>query len=136
MKAIENIEGEIFVVDNNSSDGSKAFFRDRFPYVKFIWNKENLGFSKANNIAVKQATGKYILFLNPDTLVAEDCFEKCISFFELHPEAGALGITMLDGTGRFLKESKRSFPSPLTSFYKLAGLAKLFPHSKLFQNII
>jgi len=134
MKAIENIEAEIFVVDNNSSDGSNGFFRDRFPYVKFIWNKENLGFSKANNIAVKQASGKYILFLNPDTLVPEDCFEKCISFFELHPEAGALGIIMLDGSGRFLKESKRSFPSPLTSFYKLAGLAKLFPHSKTFSK--
>ncbi len=85
MKAIQNIESEIFVVDNNSSDGSAAFFKDRFTKVKFIWNKENPGFSKANNIAVKQATGKYILFLNPDTLVPEDCLEKHISFFESHP---------------------------------------------------
>ena len=134
MKAIQNIESEVFVVDNNSSDGSKEFLKNRFNGVKFIWNKENIGFSKANNRAVKHAAGKYILFLNPDTLVPEDCFEKCISFFETHPEAGALGIKMLDGSGNFLKESKRSFPSPLTSFYKLSGLAKLFPYSKIFSK--
>ena len=132
IKAIQNIGAEIFVVDNNSSDGSKEFFKDRFSEVKFIWNNDNLGFSKANNIALKHATGKYILFLNPDTLLPEDCIEKCIDFFESHPEAGALGIKMLDGSGTFLKESKRSFPSPVTSFYKLSGLARLFPHSKVF----
>ncbi len=81
MKAVKNMEAEIFVVDNNSSDGSAAFFKDRFARVKFIWNNENLGFSKANNIAVKQAAGNYILFLNPDTLLPEDCIEKCIFFF-------------------------------------------------------
>ena len=134
MKAVENIEAEIFVVDNNSTDGSRAFFKDRFHRVKFIWNSGNLGFSKANNIAVQHAIGKYILFLNPDTLVPEDCFEKCISFLTSHKEAGALGIKMLDGSGIFLKESKRSFPSPLTSFYKLSGLARLFPHSKKFSR--
>ncbi len=134
LKAIENIEAEIFVVDNNSSDGSKEFFKDKFKQVKFIWNKENIGFSKANNRALKQAAGKYILFLNPDTLLPEDGIEKCISFFESHSEAGALGIKMLDGSGIFLKESKRSFPSPLTSFYKLSGLARLFPRSKVFSK--
>jgi GT2 family glycosyltransferase len=132
IKAIQNLEAEIFVVDNNSSDGSRNFFEDKFRGVKFIWNNENLGFSKANNIAVKQATGRYILFLNPDTLLPEDCIEKCIRFFETHPEAGALGIKMIDGSGNFLKESKRSFPSPVTSLYKLSGLARLFPHSKIF----
>ncbi len=134
LKAIENIESEIFVVDNNSSDGSKDFFKNRFSSVKFIWNKENIGFSKANNIALKEATGKYILFLNPDTLLPEDCLGKSIAYLELHTEAGALGIKMLDGSGKFLKESKRSFPSPITSFYKLSGLAKLFPHSKIFAK--
>ena len=79
MKAVGNIEAEIFVVDNNSSDGSKDFFRERFNGVKFIWNKENIGFSKANNRAVKHATGKYILFLNPDTLLPKDCLEKSIA---------------------------------------------------------
>lgn len=134
IKAAENIESEIFVVDNNSTDGSDIFFRDKFTQVKFIWNKANLGFAKANNIAVKQASGKYILFLNPDTIVPEDCFEKCISYFQLHPQAGALGIKMLDGTGKFLKESKRSFPSPLISLYKLSGLSALFPRSKIFSK--
>jgi GT2 family glycosyltransferase len=134
LKAIENIESEIFVVDNNSFDGSKDFFKNRFSSVKFIWNKENIGFSKANNIALKGATGKYILFLNPDTLLPEDCLGKSIAYLELHTEAGALGIKMLDGSGKFLKESKRSFPSPITSFYKLSGLAKLFPHSKIFAK--
>lgn len=134
MKAVEKIEAEIYVVDNNSTDGSKDFFANRFHTVNFIWNKENNGFSKANNIALKQATGRYILFLNPDTLLPEDCLERSISFLESHSEAGALGIKMLDGSGNFLKESKRSFPSPLTSFYKLSGLAKLFPHSKIFAK--
>ncbi|MEO7292880.1 MAG: glycosyltransferase family 2 protein, partial [Ginsengibacter sp.] len=134
MKAVENIETEIFVVDNNSSDGSKDFFKDRFSRVKFIWNNENIGFSKANNIALKEATGNYILFLNPDTLLPEDCLEKSIPYLESHAEVGALGIKMLDGSGNFLKESKRSFPSPATSFYKLSGLAKLFPHSKVFAK--
>ena len=134
MKAVENIETEIFVVDNNSSDGSKDFFKDRFSRVKFIWNKENIGFSKANNIALQHITGKYILFLNPDTLLPEDCLEKSIAYLDSHAEAGALGIKMLDGSGNFLKESKRSFPSPVTSFYKLSGLAKLFPHSKVFAR--
>ncbi len=133
-KAIKNIEAEIFVVDNNSTDGSEQFFKDKNPQVKFIWNKENIGFSRANNIAVKMATGKYILFLNPDTIIPEDCLEKSLSFLKSQPNAGALGIKMLDGSGNFLKESKRSFPSPLTSFYKLSGLAKLFPHSSVFSK--
>ena len=134
MKAVGNIKTEVFVVDNNSSDDSRDFFKDKFSSVKFIWNKENIGFSKANNIALKEATGKYILFLNPDTLLPEDCLEKSIAYLELHSEAGALGIKMLDGSGNFLKESKRSFPSPATSFCKLSGLAKLFPHSKVFAK--
>ena len=134
MKAVGNIKTEVFVVDNNSSDDSRDFFKDKFNSVKFIWNKENIGFSKANNIALKEATGKYILFLNPDTLLPEDCLEKSIAYLELHSEAGALGIKMLDGSGNFLKESKRSFPSPATSFCKLSGLAKLFPHSKVFAK--
>jgi Predicted glycosyltransferases len=134
IKAVDKIEAEVFVVDNHSSDGSREYFSNKFSRVKFIWNDRNSGFAKANNLAEKLASGKYILFLNPDTIVAEDCFEKCISFFESHPEAGALGIKMLDGSGRFLKESKRSFPSPLTSLYKLSGVARLFPDSKVFAK--
>ena len=132
IKACKNIDAEIIVVDNNSSDNSKEFLLPLFPQVNFIWNSVNIGFGKANNLALAQAKGKYILFLNPDTIVPEDCFVNHIRFFELHPEAGASGIRMIDGAGKFLKESKRSFPSPLTSLYKLTGLAKLFPHSKTF----
>ena len=134
QKACRQIESEIIVADNNSTDGSRAYLEDNFPAVKFIWNSDNIGFAKANNIALQQASGEYILFLNPDTLVAEDCFEKCISYLQSHKEAGALGVKMLDGAGTFLKESKRSFPSPVTSFFKLSGLAGLFPQSKIFSK--
>ena len=134
MKAMENIEGEIFVVDNNSSDGSKDFFHDKFPGVTFIWNTENEGFSKANNKALKLVSGNYILFLNPDTIVPEDCFDKCLSFIKSKGDSGALGIKMIDGAGKFLKESKRAFPSPMTSLFKLSGLTRLFPKSKAFSK--
>ena len=125
---------EIFVVDNNSTDGSKDFFAGRFNQVKFIWCKNNNGFGKANNIALQLATGEYILFLNPDTLIPEDCFTKCLAFFDLQQYAGALGIRMIDGSGKYLKESKRGVPSTLPSLYKLTGLAALFPKSKIFAS--
>ena len=131
---MKNIDGEIIVIDNNSVDGSFEFFENRFLSVNFTWNKTNSGFAKANNQALKIAKGEYILFINPDTIVAEDCFEKCISFIKSKNNNCALGIKMIDGSGNFLKESKRAFPSPSTSFYKLSGLSKLFPHSKTFSK--
>jgi GT2 family glycosyltransferase len=133
-KAITTIQAEIIVVDNCSSDNSIAYLQPDFPLVQFIANKENLGFAKACNQGLQVAKGKYILFLNPDTIVPEDCFQKCISFFEAHTDAGAVGIKMLDGSGKFLKESKRSFPLPLTSLYKLFGLARIFPRSRIFSK--
>ncbi len=134
IKACDNLAVEILVVDNLSSDGSQAFFANRFPQVQFTWCAENLGFAKANNLALANARGEYILFLNPDTIVPEDCFRECLSFMDQHPDAGALGIRMVDGSGHFLKESKRAFPSPLTSFYKLSGLARMFPKSQRFAR--
>ncbi|UEG50825.1 glycosyltransferase family 2 protein [Ferruginibacter lapsinanis] len=134
LKACANINAEIFVVDNNSTDGSKDFFTGKFPSVQFIWNNSNVGFAKANNIALKRATGEYILFLNPDTIIPEDSLHKCIAFSKTKPTLGGLGVHMVDGNGNFLKESKRAFPSPLTSFFKLMGLANLFPHSKIFAK--
>lgn len=128
------LKAQIIVVDNNSSDNSIDYLLNLFPSVQFIHNKENVGFAKACNQGLRLATGKYILFLNPDTIVPEDCFQQCISFLEAKPEAGALGIKMLDGRGNFLKESKRSFPSPMTSFFKLFGLTTLFPNSKTFAR--
>jgi len=134
QKSCAGIDVEIIVADNNSTDGSRAYLEDNFINVKFIWNSDNIGFAKANNLALEKATGNFILFLNPDTIVAEDCIEKCLHFFELNKAAGAIGIRMVDGSGNFLKESKRAFPSPLTSLFKLSGLSGLFPRSKIFAR--
>ncbi len=130
--AIKNIDGEILVVDNCSTDGSIEYLKGKFARVVFIANKENVGFAKANNVALKLAKGEFILFLNPDTILPETIFEDCISFFEAHPNAGAAGVRMVDGSGKFLPESKRSFPSPTVSFFKLSGFAAMFPVSKVF----
>ena len=134
QKATAGLLAEVLVIDNNSADHSIEYLEPAFPGVKFITNKENFGFAKACNQGLKIASGKYILFLNPDCIVPEDCFLKCIDFLETHPDAGALGIKMIDGSGRFLKESKRAFPSPLTSLYKLFGLSKIFPRSEIFSK--
>lgn len=134
QKACSNTDAEIIVVDNNSNDGSKDFLPALFPRVNFIWNNTNIGFAKANNQALAVAKGKFILYLNPDTILPEDVIDKCLQFFEQHTNAGGLGIKMIDGSGKFLKESKRAFPSPLTSFFKLSGMAMLFPHSKIFAR--
>jgi GT2 family glycosyltransferase len=134
MKASRALDSEIIVIDNNSSDGSVDHLRPLFPSVRFVSNSENRGFARACNQGLELASGTYILFLNPDTILAEDCLEKSVAFLAAKPGAGATGIKMLDGSGRFLKESKRSFPSPLTSFFKLTGLARLFPRSPLFSR--
>lgn len=125
---------EVFVVDNHSSDDSIAYLRPRFPFVQFIANTENVGFARANNQVLQQCRGKYVLFLNPDTILPEDCFYQCLSFMEAHPNAGALGVRMIDGSGQYLPESKRGFPSPWVSFCKMSGLTRFFPSSKLFAR--
>ena len=132
FKAAKNVSAEIFVVDNNSVDRSIEMIRDKFPEVILIANKNNTGFSHANNQAILQAQGEYILLLNPDTVVEEDTFEKVIRFMDEHPDAGGLGVKMLDGKGNFLPESKRGLPTPLVAFCKIFGLASLFPRSRLF----
>lgn len=131
-RAVKNIEAEVFVVDNASSDDSLAVLRQRFPFVRIIANSVNVGFSKANNQAMQIASGEYVLLLNPDTVIAEDTFEKCIAFMDSHVDAGALGVRMIDGKGVFLPESKRGLPTPSVAFYKTFGLAALFPKSKTF----
>ncbi len=134
LLATKNCTAEIFVVDNNSTDGSKQFLEPLFKEVHFIWLPKNMGFAKANNIALAKTSGDYILFLNPDTIVAEDSFEKTIAFLQNNTAIGALGVKMIDGSGQFLKESKRAFPSPSISLFKILGLATLFPTSKLFAK--
>ncbi len=131
-KAIEGMNAEVFVVDNNSVDGSCSHIRERFPWVRLIENRENVGFSKANNQAIRLSTGKYILLLNPDTVVEEDTFMKSYKFMEVHADAGGMGVKMIDGRGRFLPESKRGLPTPWVAFYKIFGLAALFPKSRKF----
>ncbi len=133
-KAGNGIDMEVFIVDNASADGSCQMVKQRFPEVKLIENTINVGFSVANNQAIKKASGRYILLLNPDTLVEEDTFSKCLQFMGNHPNTGALTVKMIDGKGRYLSESKRGLPSPMVSFYKIFGFTKLFPHSKTFAH--
>jgi GT2 family glycosyltransferase len=133
-KAAGHIALEIWITDNASVDGSVEYLQARFPHVNFIQNKENAGFAKANNQALKHCTGEYVLYLNPDTILPEDCLAKCLAFMQSHTQAGALGVRMIDGAGKFLPESKRSFPHPSTSLFKMLGLSRLFPKSKVFSK--
>jgi len=134
FSAIKNLEAEVWVVDNNSVDGSVPMVKEQFPQAKLIANKDNVGFSKANNQAIKKANGEYVLLLNPDTVVEEDTFEKVVKFMDSHPKAGGLGVKMIDGKGNYLPESKRGIPTPEVSFYKIFGLTRLFPKSKKFAK--
>lgn len=132
--AMQGIDGEIFMVDNASADKSVEMVQQKFPHVKVIANKDNVGFSKANNQAMRIAKGEYILLLNPDTVVEENTFRQSIKFMDEHPEAGALGVKMIDGKGNFLPESKRGLPTPWVSFYKIFGLSSLFPKSPKYAR--
>lgn len=131
--ALEGIEGDVFVVDNLSTDGSVEMVREKFPKVRLIpLNKENVGFSRANNQRIEASDAEYVVLLNPDTVVGEDVFRKVIGFMDSQPKAGGLGVKMIDGTGHFLPESKRGLPTPAVAFYKIIGLTRLFPHSRKF----
>ena len=132
--ASTGIETEVFVVDNASVDGSVKMVREKFPEVVLIANEENIGFARANNQAVNKAGGEYFLLLNPDTVIETDTFSKIIDFMDAHPDAGGLGVKMVDGKGNFLPESKRGLPTPEVAFYKIFGLSKLFPHSHKFSR--
>lgn len=132
LKASESFECEVFVVDNNSVDGSVTLIKEKFPQVNLIVNKTNTGFSVANNQALRMAKGEYVLLLNPDTVVQEDTFTRILSFMDEHPEAGGLGVKMLDGQGNFAPESKRGLPTPEVAFYKMFGFSRFFPKSRRF----
>lgn len=132
LRATNNIESEIYVVDNASSDKSLEYLTPRFPQVKFLSNTENVGFAKANNLAIAQSSGEYVLLLNPDTIISENTIEDCINWMEECPEAGGVGVKMLGADGTFALESRRGFPSLMTSFYKVSGLCNLFPNSRRF----
>ena len=134
LRAAVGIAAEVIVVDNNSEDSSCAMIRDKFPSVVLIENKDNKGFSKANNQGVAVAMGEYILFLNPDTVMPEDFFKKTITYMDAHPGAGAIGPRLIDGKGAFAPDSKKSFPSLSVAIFKTTGINKLFPRSPFFNK--
>ncbi len=131
-RAARDLDAEVFVVDNNSVDGSVEMVRRHFPDVHLIANEENVGFSRANNQAIRQARGRYVLVLNPDTIVQEDTFTTLVGFMDAHPEAGAVGCKILNPDGSFAWESRRAFPTPRVAFYRMTGLSRLFPRSRTF----
>jgi hypothetical protein len=133
-KAATNYSTEIFIVDNASDDGSVELIKEKFPGIKLITNSKNAGFGKANNQALRQVKGKYILLINPDAIVGEDTFNKMISFFETNSEAGLAGCKILNPDGSLQLACRRSFPGPWTSFCKVTGLSRLFPKSRLFAR--
>lgn len=133
-KASQGLSVEIIVADNNSSDGSCDMIKKNFPDVRLIRNTVNRGYAAANNQALREASGRYNLLLNPDTIVEEDTFSKCISFMDDNPDAGALGVMMVDGSGKYLPESKRALPSPVAAFFKMTGAHYLFPCSGIFNR--
>jgi GT2 family glycosyltransferase len=132
QQAIIAVDAEVFVVDNNSVDGSNEMVKSLFPEVKLIANTENVGFSTANNQAIRESKGEYVLLLNPDTVVPENCFTKLLAFADSKPDLGGCGVYMVDGQGKYLPESKRGLPTPEVALYKMIGLNKVFPKSKKF----
>ena len=127
-RATRGIESEIWVVDNHSQDDSVALIRQNFPEVHVIEKSQNLGFARANNIAIRKATGQYILLLNPDTIVGEDTLREVIDFMDRHPKAGGCGVRMMHNDGSDALESRRGLPGPMTAFYKMSGLCARFPY--------
>ena len=134
QQAIQGIDAEIIVVDNNSPDDSCVMMKQRFPQVTLIENKDNAGFPKGNNIGVAAAKGEYVCILNPDTVVAEDTFSKTLAFAESKQVLGGVGVKLVDGTGKFLPESKRGVPTPWVAFTKITSLYKAFPKSEKFTR--
>jgi GT2 family glycosyltransferase len=128
-RAARGLDTEVIVVDNSSADDSLAMLQRQFPKVKLIANRENTGFSKANNQGIAASSGEFVLLLNPDTVLQEDSLSAPLNFMEIHPECGALGVHMIDGTGNFLPESKRGLPTPAVAFFKMTGLASIFKKS-------
>ena len=131
-RALEGMDGEVIVVDNHSSDDTVPYIRKHYPWVRLIANNHNLGFARANNIALNLAQGEYILFVNPDVVVSENALKDCECYLSEHDDAGALGVCMLNRDGSRALESRRGVPTPMTAFYKMSGLCGLYPKSRHF----
>lgn len=134
FRAAVGMDAEVIVVDNNSKDGSCAMIRAKYPQVQLIENKENLGFSRANNQGVALAKGEYILFLNPDTVMPEDFLRRMIAYMDIHPEAGSIGPRLIDGRGQYAPDGKKSFPSLSVAIFKTTGINKIFKNSPYFNK--
>lgn len=130
-RALEGIEGEVFVVDNHSDDDSVEAVRSQYPWVRLIENQENMGFSRANNIAIREAHGEYVLLLNPDTIVEEATLSEVLRFMERHPKAGGAGVMMHNADGSLAPESRRALPTPWVSCLKMLGFTKRYYMSHL-----
>jgi len=126
-RARKGLDAEVYVVDNHSTDGSVSHLRKRFRHVHFIANNHNLGFARANNMAIRRTKSDYVLLLNPDTIIAEDTLLSCLTFMDEHPDTGAVGVRMMNDNGTDAMESRRGVPSPMTAFYKMCGLCKMYP---------
>ncbi|MCB0463448.1 MAG: glycosyltransferase family 2 protein [Flavobacteriaceae bacterium] len=135
-QAITEIDAEIIVVDNNSSDGSCEMVKQKFPSVELISNQNNVGFAKANNQGVKAAKGEYICILNPDTVVAEDTFLQLLEFAKTKSDLGAVGCKLIDGSGHFLPESKRNLPVVKVALQKMFGNGKNYYANQINKNEI
>ena len=131
QRALEGIEGEVFVVDNHSDDDSVVTVREKYPWVRLIENQENLGFSKANNQAIRQSQADYVLLLNPDTVVAEDTLRGVLTFMDEHPKAGGAGVMMCYEDGSRAPESRRALPTPWVAALKMLGFTKRYYMSHL-----
>lgn len=131
QRALEGIESEVFVVDNCSTDDTVEVLAREYAWVHLISNKENLGFSKGNNLAIRQSKGEYVLLLNPDTVVAEETLRGVVAFMDEHPVAGAAGVRMHNGDGSLAPESRRAIPSPFVAARKMLGLTKTYYMSYL-----
>ena len=132
FKALEGIDGEVYVVDNASCDESVTYLRGLYPQVHFIENEENMGFARANNLAIRQTDSEYVMLLNPDTFINEGMIADCIGLLDSDPMIGATGVRMLNQDGTFAFESRRGIPTPFTAFCKMVGLNSLFPRSRTF----
>lgn len=131
-RAIKDIDADVYVVDNHSRDDSVTFLKPRYPNVNFIESNHNLGFARANNIAIRQSESEYVLLLNPDTIVGEHVLKNVLLFMDEHSDAGGAGVRMLKSYGESALESRRGLPTPLTAFYKMSGLCRMFPQSRRF----
>lgn len=133
-KSLGGIDAEVYVVDNHSKDGSVDYLTERFPYVHLIASPHNLGFARANNLAIRKTNSDYVLLLNPDTIVGERTLSDALQFMDSHKDAGALGVRMLDTSGSSAKESRRGLPTPMVAFYKMVGLCARYPKSPRFGH--